>query len=198
MKKSIIFWIVFLVGVILGIIIFRLIDIYEENKNNNSNNNSLGNYIAINNNTLVNSSSNIKEPTIPNNDLDNYLEKYFSPNIVRSVDKVSAVVKEGTLTREGVTLIITDDNNPPYIYYADNFYLYMKENNNWKPYRIINYFYSPNEIGSIPTFERITEKEIDWTGSYGELDNGEYLLLVTVPTEHDYERNLFGVVFTIE
>ena len=77
MKKSIIFWIVFLVGVILGIIIFRLIDIYEENKNNNNNNISLGNYIAINNKKLVNSSSNIKEPTKPNNDLDNYLDKYF-------------------------------------------------------------------------------------------------------------------------
>ena len=196
MKKSTIFWIALLVGVLLGIIIFRLVEIYDENKNMNK----LENYIAITNNTLVNVSSNITEPedNIPNNDIDNYLEKYFSPNIVRSVDKVSAVIKEGTLTRKGVTLIITDDNNPPYIDYADYFYLYIKEKNEWKPYRIVNYFYSPSEIATIPTFERIKEQKINWTGLYGELDNGEYLLLMSVPTEHDYEKNLFGVEFTIE
>ena len=106
MKKSTIFWIALLVGVLLGIIIFRLVEIYDENRNMNR----LENYIAVANNTLGNVSSNITEPedNIPNNDIDNYLEKYFSPNIVRSVDKVSAVVKEGTLTREGVTLIIHD------------------------------------------------------------------------------------------
>ena len=196
MKKSTIFWIALLVGVLLGIIIFRLAEIYDENRNMNK----LENYIAITNNTLVNVSSNITEleDNIPNNDIDNYLEKYFSPNIVRSVDKVSAVIKEGTLTRKGVTVIITDDNNPPYADYADDFYLYIKKNNEWKPYRIVNYFYSPSEIATIPTFERIKEQKINWTGLYGELDNGEYLLLMSVPTEHDYEKNLFGVEFTIE
>ena len=47
--------------------------------------------------------------------------------------------------------------------------------------------------------EKNTEKEINWDELYGELNNGTYLLLMTaVPTEHDYEKNLFGVEFTIE
>lgn len=187
MKKTTVFIIVLIVITVLGIIIFRLIEQYDEYKNRNR----VEPYIA---NTNINP-TNI---TQSDNNIDNELEKYFPPIIERSMDKVSATVKEGTLTRTGVTLIITDDNIPPFETYGYNMYLYIRENGEWIPYHPINYFYSSNEVGSPYPPERITEKEINWSESHGELGNGEYLLLLTVFQNYDYEKSTFGVEFTIE
>ena len=74
----------------------------------------------------------------------------------------------------------------------------MKKEGKWEPLKPVDYFYSPSELGHVPTYERITEKDIDWTELYGEIENGEYLLLLRVKPANDNEKSTFGVEFTIE
>lgn len=191
MKKSTVFIIVLIVITVLGIIIFKLTKQYDEYKNRNR----LDPYIATANNTIGNISSNIIQS---DNNINNGLEEDFPPIIERSIDKVSATIKEGTLTRTGVTLIITDNNDIPYVDYDYSTFLYMKKEGKWEPLKPVDYFHSSSEPGHVPTYERITEKDIDWTELYGEIENGEYLLLLRVKPANDNEKSTFGVEFTID
>jgi len=63
-------------------------------------------------------------------------EEYENPGTPREISKVRIEFKEGTLTRNGATLVIYDDNTYHFAY-QESFTLEKRENNEWKavPYR---------------------------------------------------------------
>lgn len=89
----------------------------------------------------------------------------------RSVDNVSLQIKEGTLTREGVTIIIADKNDYPYVY-SENYTLEKLENGEWKVLEPTTL--DSRDLGHKANNEGIVEMDINWKQGYGELENGKY------------------------
>lgn len=89
----------------------------------------------------------------------------------RSVGNVSLQIKEGTLTREGVTIIIADKNDYPYVY-SENYTLEKLENGEWKVLEPTTL--DSRDLGHKANNEGIVEMDINWKQGYGELENGKY------------------------
>ena len=115
------------------------------------------------------------------------------PEIERSKDKVKMTIKEGTLTRNGATVIIHDDNENPYIY-GNDYLIYRMEENEWKLVEPIDPDYIVDAIALMvdPNTHEI-EFDIDWSKVFGELENGRYMLV----KELDYQ-DYITVEFNIE
>lgn len=101
------------------------------------------------------------------------------------LENVTMTIKEGTLTKTGATVIITDlsgnDNT-----YGDFFRIDKKENNKWQKLDVVvkgNYGF--NSIGYGVNEDNILEMKIDWNWLYGELDTGEYRLVKDVAVTKD-------------
>ena len=115
------------------------------------------------------------------------------PEIERSKDKVKMTIKEGTLTKNGATVIIHDENEIPYNY--DEWYLiYKMEGSEWKLVEPIDPDYIVDAIALMvdPNTHEI-EFDIDWSKVFGELENGRYMLV----KELDYQ-DYITVEFNIE
>ena len=99
------------------------------------------------------------------------------PEIERSKDKVKMTIKEGTLTRNGATVIIHDDNENPYIY-GNDYLIYRMEENEWKLVEPIDPDYIVDAIALMvdPNTHEI-EFDIDWSKDFGELESGRYMLV---------------------
>ena len=115
------------------------------------------------------------------------------PEIERSKDKVKMTIKEGTLTRNGATVIIHDDNENPYIY-GNDYLIYRMEENEWKLVEPIDPDYIVDAIALMvdPNTHEI-EFDTDWSKVFGELENGRYMLV----KELDYQ-DYITVEFNIE
>ena len=91
-------------------------------------------------------------------------------------DAVTMVIKEGTLTNTGATVIITDlsdDENS----YGAYFWIERKIDGKWKK---VKYLHS--DLGStMPSFsvneDHTLELHCNWDYEYGALENGEYRLI---------------------
>lgn len=89
----------------------------------------------------------------------------------RSIDNVSLQIKEGTLTREGVTIIIADKNDYPYVY-SENYTLEKLENGEWKTLEPTTL--DSRDLGHKANNDGIVEMDINWKQGYGELEDGKY------------------------
>ena len=99
------------------------------------------------------------------------------PEIERSKDKVKMTIKEGTLTKNGATVIIHDENEIPYNY--DEWYLiYKMEGSEWKLVEPIDPDAIISELAQIsdPNIHEI-KFDIDWSKDFGELESGRYMLV---------------------
>lgn len=106
-------------------------------------------------------------------------------------------IKEGTLTRTGTTIIISDSNNIHYNY--DEWFRIDKKmvtnGNKWEEavkitdsYSWIEILYKTKENGKL-------EMKVDWSNLYGELEDGQYRL---VKRQYDNEYKYFSVEFNIK
>ena len=102
MKKKYVIGIIILILIIAIILCVFLYNI--DNKNSNSNNKE---EIIVANALDSNSIIEDKFANLSTTEISELVEK-------RSVDKVSIQIKEGTLTKEGATIVITDTHNPHY------------------------------------------------------------------------------------
>lgn len=117
------------------------------------------------------------------------------------LENVTMTIKEGTLTKTGATVIITDisgDDNT----YGEFFRIDKKENNKWKKVDVVvkgNYGF--HMVGYEVNEDNILEMKIDWNWLYGELDAGEYRLVksASVSKNNSYlgEKYIY-VEFSIE
>lgn len=108
--------------------------------------------------------------------------------------EVSLKVKKDTITSKGATFIMKNNSDENYDYGAD-WYIEIKENDNWKELETITgeplswnsiaYVIKPNE-----------EKEftIDWSYGYGELKKGNYRLLKKISKSEDTPIDDFKVI----
>lgn len=130
----------------------------------------------------------------------NKKEEEFNPT---EIDGISMTIKEGTLTKKGVTIIIKDTNGKGTYIYGTEFRIEKKENNNW---------IKPKETGNNCAFtqmayyvddDEILEFEQNWECMYGELETGNYRLVKSTslskdtPITYDQIKH-FSVEFTIK
>lgn len=121
--------------------------------------------------------------------------------MTKILENVTMTIKEGTLTKTGATVIITDisgDDNT----YGEFFRIDKKENNKWKKVDVVvkgNYGF--HMVGYEVNEDNILEMKIDWNWLYGELDTGEYRLVksASVSKNNSYlgEKYIY-VEFSIE
>ena len=95
----------------------------------------------------------------------------------RSVDKVSLQIKEGTLTKEGATIVITDRNDYTYSY-GEDYTIQKLENGEWKDLRSANY--NINDIAHLTTENGQVIMELNWKDRYGELKKGKYRVVMEI------------------
>lgn len=99
--------------------------------------------------------------------------------IKRDFNKVSMEIKDGTLTKTGATIVITDRNENPYGY-GTWFRIDKKVDGGWKKLDTIREDVAFNAIAMIPNEDGILQTKEDWTNIYGELEPGEYRMVKDV------------------
>lgn len=129
--------------------------------------------------------------SIPQN-ISNLEEKIINP--VR--EKVELKIYEDTLTKSGMTLLITDKNEIGYGWGEE--YKIQKENNGeWEDlsYKIIPIW---NDIGFGFDDNCQRKQIIDWSKTYGELNTGKYRLIKKVYDNVEQKYIEFYLEFTIK
>lgn len=92
---------------------------------------------------------------------------------------VTLKIKKDTITKTGLTLVITDYNEPDYGWGPGYEVLQLVNNEQWIPVtsKIPMVF---NEIAYVLDENSQWEYEIDWTNFYGELEPGKYKIKKTI------------------
>ena len=185
--KKYFFLVISIVILIILVAIFFYIREYKNTKNKKINNYNFiksNENTITNNNTIINNENNI----LNNNDVQDLKE--------RSIKNVKMEIKEGTLNKNGASIIIKDTNLYHFLY-DYWFKIEKKVNNNWQEPKIINNKYSFPALGVIINNTEKFETNVKWTDLYGALDKGTYRLIKNV---YDNEGNkiYFSVEFDIK
>ena len=123
----------YVIGIIILILIIAIIlcaFLYNKDNTNSNSNNEKEEFIvanALDNNVVIED----KYANLTTEQKNALIEK-------RSVDKVSLQIKEGTLTKEGATIVITDKNDYPYSY-GEYYTIKKLENGEWRDLKSENY-----------------------------------------------------------
>lgn len=109
----------------------------------------------------------------------------------KALKNISMIIKDGTLTKTGATIIITDLNETKNTY--GEFYRIDKlGNNTWSELNPIIENYGFNSIGYFVDENNKLELSHNWEWLYGKLENGKYRLVKEVNYKY------FSVEFEIE
>lgn len=152
-------------AIIIVIIIIIIIFIISKNtQKSNSNNNVIQNITRTN---LQEDNSNVE-------------------NYGKIANNITMTIKEGTLTNEGATVIITDKNEKKYDY-GRWFIIEKKQNGNWVKLELLN----PQDTVYGIAFERgneeVVEMNINWADQYGKLSPGEYRLIKSIDDNGEFK-----------
>lgn len=138
----------------------------------------------------------VKEKDIMNVSWHYKTSKFTCPidnvNELDKIEDVSMVIKDGTLTRRGATIIITDTSGADYTY-GEEYRIDKYKDGDWEELEVIvegNYGW--NSIGYMVDDNGILELEVKWEWLYGRLDDGYYRIVKSV---NDKE---FSVEFKID
>ena len=113
-------------------------------------------------------------------------------NELDEVDGVSMVIKDGTLTRRGATIVITDTSDMDYTY-GEEYRIDKYKDGNWEELDVIvegNYGW--NSIGYMVDENGVLELDIKWEWLYGGLENGYYRIVKSVNNKE------FSIEFKID
>ena len=91
---------------------------------------------------------------------------------VENASDSSMVIKDGTLTPSGATVVLTNSYG-----YNRWFRIDKEENGEWKEAETINDNYSFTAEGYLTNGNSEVEIPIDWTDLYGTLENGKYRIV---------------------
>ncbi len=115
---------------------------------------------------------------------------------IDDLEGVSMSIREGTLTKKGATIIITDTSNRENIY--GEFYAIQKhENNGWINLEPINDM-AFNSIGYQVDKNNTLELKVDWEYYYGKLEKGTYRILKNTSEPGEATEHYITAEFTIE
>ena len=162
----------YVIGIIILILIIAIIlcvFLYNKDNTNSNFNNEKEKFIvanALDNNVIIED----KYANLTTEQKNALIEK-------RSVDKVSLQIKEGTLTKEGATIVITDKNDYPYSY-GEYYTIKKLENGEWRDLKSENY--NINDLLHETDNNGKVTMEFNWKDRYGELENGKYRLLMEI------------------
>ena len=111
---------------------------------------------------------------------------------MNSIDGINMVIKDGTLTKTGASIIITDTTNQDNTYSGGcDYRIDKKINNNWQEMKKIKNLPYTMQAFIVDENNKL-EFDIDWSITYGELETGEYRLVKNT----DIENKLYE--FTVE
>ena len=111
---------------------------------------------------------------------------------VENASDISMVIKDGTLTPSGATVVLTNS------YAYDRWFRIDKEENGeWKEAETINDNYSFTAGGYLTNGNSEVEIPIDWTDLYGTLENGKYRIVKRAFNNLNREEYV-SVEFTID
>ena len=113
----------------------------------------------------------------------------------RSMDNVSIAIKEGTLTKEGATIVVTDKNDYPYSY-GEEFNIQKQEDGEWKDLQTKDMYFL-NYTNNLIREDRTTQIILNWKYKYGELEAGHYKLNLEV-TQNDSSKATVSTEFDIQ
>lgn len=91
---------------------------------------------------------------------------------VENASSISMVIKDGTLTPSGATVVLTNSYG-----YDRWFRIDKEENGEWKETETINDNYSFTAEAYLTNGNSEVEIPIDWTDLYGTLENGKYRIV---------------------
>lgn len=189
-KKTIIVLLVIIV-VLVAVIAYLLLNNADKNTNTTTSQNAVSEeYVVMNrttNSTLVPAYKD-RYANLTSEQINEMVEK-------RSMDKVSVAIKDGTLTKEGATIVITDNNDFPYSY-GEDYNLQKLENGEWKDVQQIGP-YNINDIACEVKEDRTAEMQLNWKNIYGELEAGHYKLNLAV-SQNDSSNATVSTEFDIE
>lgn len=172
MKK----WFFVVISIVILIILVAIFFYTREYKNTKNKKINNYNFIKSNENNILN-----------NNDVQDLKE--------RSIKNVKMEIKEGTLNKNGASIIIKDTNLYPFSY-GYWFKIEKKVNNNWQELKIINHEYSFPALGFNINKTGKFETNVKWTDLYGALDKGTYRLIKSVD-DNEGKEIYFSVEFNI-
>lgn len=115
-------------------------------------------------------------------------------NLGKIANNITMTIKEGTLTNEGATVIITDKNEKKYDY-GRWFIIEKKQNGEWVKLELLNPQDTVYGIAIERGNEEVVEMNINWTEQYGKLSPGEYRLVKSI--DDNGELKYFSTEFTI-
>ncbi len=108
---------------------------------------------------------------------------------------ITISIKEGTLTNEGITLILKNDTDK-LLRYTEEYYVQVKQDNDWYNINAELFFTEP-----LWSLEAHGEKEINlnWKYSYGTLPKGKYRIIKKVYFENEKDQEFYiSAEFNIE
>jgi len=114
---------------------------------------------------------------------------------MNSIYGISMVIKENTLTKTGMSVVIIDTTNYKNVYGGScDYRIDRRLNNKWEEVKKIKNFPSYLQSSYVDENNKL-EIDIDWSKTYGELEKGEYRLVKSTEIENKlYE---FSVEFEI-
>lgn len=111
---------------------------------------------------------------------------------VENASDISMVIKDGTLTPSGATVVLTNSYG-----YDRWFRIDKEENGEWKETETINDNYSFTAEAYLTNGNSEVEIPIDWTDLYGTLENGKYRIVKRAFNNLNREEYV-SVEFTID
>ncbi len=118
---------------------------------------------------------------------------------VEEIKGITMKIKDGTLNKDGATIIINDTNGERTYAYSDEFSLEMKKDNDWETLEETG-----NECPVKPRLyyvdaEGYLELNQNWECMYGSLKKGTYRLIKsTYLTSNEEDKKYFAVEFALE
>ena len=122
-------------------------------------------------------------------------DKISTPSSLNELENVVMEIVEGTLTREGAKILITDLSGQNYTY-GSEFWLEKQDGSLWQTLSPIHDDYFWNDIAYHVDINNKLMLETNWEYMYGKLDNGKYRLVKKV-LEEDTPKYI-SVVFEIK
>lgn len=126
-----------------------------------------------------------------NSNIENVANIEENGNVENASDS-SMVIKDGTLTPSGATVVLTNSYG-----YDRWFRIDKEENGEWKEAETINDNYSFTAEGYLTNGNSEVEIPIDWTDLYGTLENGKYRIVKRAFNNLNREEYV-SVEFTID
>lgn len=113
-------------------------------------------------------------------------------NELDEVEGVSMVIKDGTLSRRGATIIITDTSDMDYTY-GEEYRIDEYDDGIWEELEVIvDGNYAWNSIGYKVNDDGMLELDVRWEWLYGRLDDGYYRIVKSVDDKE------FSVEFIVD